>query len=156
MDMSKIKKMIIFLIILGIVVSIILAIIMLNTRKDESIVMPDEVGMKDDIELANALQLVDIRNNYYLAKRCVERFYMYYSDVFKDPLEGVLIETEEGMTDTEQIKNKRIEILYNLLDKEYINYKEITQENIMTNGRSSGMTTLMAQRRKKYTSWDEI
>lgn len=56
------------------------------------------------------------RNNYYMVENCVNKFYTYYASVFenKNPEEEDVIKT------------------YNLLDKQYISFKNITQENLTT------------------------
>lgn len=63
-----------------------------------------------------AIEKVVDRDNYYMVENCVNKFYSYYISVFenKNP-------EEEDVTK-----------LYNLLDKQYINFHNITEENLPT------------------------
>ena len=55
-------------------------------------------------------------NNYHMVENCVNKFYTYYASIFenKNPEEEDVIKT------------------YNLLDKQYISFKNITEENLPT------------------------
>ena len=129
--MQRANKMIIVSIIILIIIVIILFSIVLHIKREKDVDnMPDEVYMDSPIEVDNTMQIVTIRNNYYIAKACVEIFYTYYSEMFKDPLEGYLIKPAEGTIDTEALKKESIEKVYSLLDEEYIQYKQITLDNI--------------------------
>lgn len=129
--MQKNQKFIMILIITCIIISIILfALVIYLKDKNDIDNIPDEVYMDSPIEVDNTMQRVTIRNNYYIAKACVEMFYTYYSEMFKDPLDGYLIKPEEGTIDTEALKKESIEKVYSLLDEEYIQYKQITLDNI--------------------------
>lgn len=129
--MQRIRKMIIILIIIFVIIIMLLGVIMLSNNEENVVDMPDEVSMDDAVdEFYNIVQVVDVRNNYYLVKRCVERFYEYYSEMFEDPLDGYLIKPEEGTVNIENLKSKSIEKVYNLLDEEYIEYNGITLDNL--------------------------
>lgn len=120
--MSKLEKIIFILaIIIVLIILVIMSIIYKN--RGEMVYNIDEVGTEDEIEeIDNSLQYVTIRNDYYVAKTCTNKFYIYYMSLFDD-------EDEE---DYETIKDTNKENLYNMLDKEYITFKNITLENLET------------------------
>ena len=113
MDKKKLLILIIVLIIL--IVCIMATIIALQSDKnyEEKKEMTDMDEGIVEIQVDNQLKEVEIRNNFYIVKNCVNKFYSYR-------MEQEYI--EEKLDDAA--------VLYNLLDKEYINFKNITKENI--------------------------
>ena len=129
--MSKIKKWIIILSIICIALIIMLIyFISSNSENINKSNIIDEQAWEPTYNIDQTVQLVEIRNNFYIVKGCVENFYTCYCDIFKNPLEDYRIQPEEGTVDTEKIKNKRIEKLYKMLDEEYLSYSGITLENL--------------------------
>lgn len=70
----------------------------------------------DEIQTCGIIEKVTDRNNYYMVENCVNKFYSYYISVYEN----------------KNPEEKDIEKLYNLLDKQYIAYKSISQENLPT------------------------
>lgn len=70
----------------------------------------------DEIQTGGIIEKVTDRNNYYMVENCVNKFYSYYISVYEN----------------KNPEEKDIEKLYNLLDKQYIAYKSISQENLPT------------------------
>lgn len=116
--MLKLKKSIFILAILVVLISIIIiSIILLN--KGEIIYNIDEIGTGQVVEeIDSSLQYVMSRNDYYAVNTCVNKFYNYYMSIFDD-------EEDDNIS-----KDTCKKYLCNILDKEYINYKDITSENI--------------------------
>lgn len=67
-------------------------------------------------KIGGVIEKVTDRNNYYMVENCVNKFYSYCASIYenKNPEEEDVIKT------------------YNLLDEQYINFKNITQENLST------------------------
>jgi len=66
--------------------------------------------------LGGPIEKVTDRDNYYMVENCVNKFYSYYEAIF-----------ENKNPEEEDVKKT-----YNLLDKQYISFKNITQENLAT------------------------
>ena len=125
--MSKIKKIIIILLIIVIALSIIILSIMYFNR-GEVIYEIDEVGADEELyNFDTSLQYVTVRNDYYAVQTCVQKFYSYYAAIFED--ENNYYEADE-VEDSEKLKAENEEAVYNMLDTEYRNYKNITKSNI--------------------------
>lgn len=110
------KKLLIIIIVLIILIVCIMATIMAlqsDENYEEKKEMTDMVEGIVEIQVDNQLKEVEIRNNFYIVKNCVNKFYSYR-------MEQEYI--EEKLEDAA--------VLYNLLDEEYINFKNITKENI--------------------------
>lgn len=118
--MSKLEKIIFILaIIIVLIILVIMGIIYFN--RGEVVYNIDEVGNDDTTEeIDSTIQYVTTRNDYYAVETCVNKFYIYYMSLF---------DSEEADIDDEE-ENK--EYLYNMLDKDYINFKNITLNNIET------------------------
>jgi len=107
------KKLLLAIIIVLILIIICISMLIknMNIKKEiEYNLSTDELIIQE--EISKLLENVTIRNEYYIVKRCVESFYFYYSSMQED--------------------NQSSFALYNMLDKQYINYKNITKENIIT------------------------
>lgn len=118
--MSKLEKIIFILaIIIVLIILVIMGIIYFN--RGEVVYNIDEVGNDDTTEeIDSTIQYVTTRNDYYAVETCVNKFYIYYMSLF---------DSEEADIDDEE-ENK--EYLYNMLDEDYINFKNITLNNIET------------------------
>ena len=88
----KLKKVIIILsVITLILVSILIIVLKIQENKTENIVdFPDIPNF--EIDYSETLQRVQIRNNFYTIKNCIEKFYLYYSELFKNPEEGYALQ----------------------------------------------------------------
>lgn len=122
----KIKKLIIILVIVAVILGGIL-LVMLNYQKQGGKNLAAE-STEIPAQINNTIQEVDVRNNFYVVKTCIGKFYAYYSDIFKDPMEDYLIKPDN--IDSEKIQKNRAEKVYQMIDDEYLNFKGITQENI--------------------------
>lgn len=77
---------------------------------------PEAEKPAEDINLGETIIKVSDRNNYYMIKNCVNKFYSYYASIF-----------ENKNPEEEDIKRT-----YNLLDEQYIGFYNITEENLAT------------------------
>lgn len=80
---------------------------------------PDSIFSNKD----NRVTRVDNVNEYYDVQTCVKKFYELYKDVYYGE------NFYENLTN-EEFKQRSLEILYNMLDKEYIEKYSITKDNI--------------------------
>lgn len=133
--MTKLKKIILFIIILIIIIiSIILCIIHFN--KGEVLYNIDEEGTSDEEAnyIDTKIQLVDSRNEYYAVKQCVEKFYMYYGYIYDEDTVNESVSDVDGYDDGDSntySKEECVNNVYEMLDKDYIDYKNITLENLI-------------------------
>lgn len=123
--MSKLKKWIIILSIILIFTITILVYIIYKNR-GEVIHGIDEAGSDIVYNLNEKIHAVTTKNDFYTVKNCVEKFYTYYSLIYDNE-----IMTEELNENTNNQENDA-ESIYNMLDKDYINFKQITEDNILT------------------------
>ena len=113
------KKLIIpILIVLILLFLIVNVILILFTYKYKYSATP---STEIKAEIKEKLEPVATRNNYYAVKNCVTKFYTYYNMIYI---------TNNSISNVESAKKKNIEAVYNMLDKEYITYKNITMENL--------------------------
>ncbi len=80
---------------------------------------PDSIFSNKD----NRVTRVDNVNEYYNVQTCVKKFYELYKDVYYGE------NFYENLTN-EEFKQRSLEILYNMLDKEYIEKYSITKDNL--------------------------
>ena len=125
--MSNLKKWIIMLIIILI---IILAALIYTVYKNRGTILYgiDEQGSEITYELDKSIQQVSVRNNYYIVKNCVNKFYTYYMSIF-DINNNYY---EEDQSTTQEAQKQNTEVIYNMLAKEYINSRNITKDNMLT------------------------
>lgn len=126
--MKKTKKIILLLTVLSIVVFLALIIYIRRIQIKSGV---DEVGDEYIVVVDKTIQRVDNRNNYYLVKTCLTKFYTYYSFIYDDVDNYKLID-EEIKQSIEMQKNEGIEAVYSMLDNYYKNEKGITKENILS------------------------
>lgn len=117
--MDKYKKRKIVIIFIAIIVLIFILLLFVNKIKNSKKNFPEEIP--DDLsntEIENfdsTVKNVDIRNNYYIVKNCITNFYSM--------LDNSMI-SENG-------KKNTAKYLINLLDKDYLTYSGINEENIL-------------------------
>lgn len=107
----KLKRFILILIVLLIILLIAMLILLKCVKvKNEkySVDSPIEIPQ---VEIETGLSKVTNVSNYYAVKSCVNKFYTYYAMSFED--------------------KSYAESLYNTLDREYITFKNITNDNIL-------------------------
>lgn len=139
--MAKIKKYILILVLILIILVVILGYLILNNKNNIQEDFPDEQPWIPTDDISRTVQIVDIRNEFYTIKRCVEKFYIYYGEIFKDIQEDTYDNTLE-VTEYEKIQNNKKEKLYKILDDEYLNYKGLTIENLNTKLKKVGDITI--------------
>lgn len=107
----KSKKFILILIVLLILLLIAMVILLrcFKVREEKYVADPPIEIPKTEIE-TNLSKVTNV-SNYYVVKSCVDKFYNYYAMSFED--------------------NSYSENLYNILDTEYVTFKNITKENIL-------------------------
>lgn len=127
----KRKKILLVIIILLILLAICIIGILAILKEQKQNSVPYEDEGRIDIEIDSKLKKVSIRNNYYITKLCVNKFYTYYTAIYESENENYILD-EEAKSSIENMKKQNAEVIYNLLDKEYINNKQITKENILT------------------------
>lgn len=99
------KLLFTIMILVVVIVTIAVGLIILKNKEPENV---KPVGTSNEVALVE----VTDRNNYYMVKNCVNKFYQYYSLLY------------ENIDEENAVK------LYNLLDEEYLEFKGITEENI--------------------------
>lgn len=125
--MSKTQKMLILLIIIVLVVLICILGIYIMLRR-QGIGNENRYEYIEEIKPEEKIAIVDVRNHYYIVQSCVNKYYTYnailsnINEYYGEEREEVI---KEATTDNANI-------LYNLLDKEYIENRGITQSNIIT------------------------
>lgn len=124
--MEKISRLIIFLII---IVVIIIGILIVLLNKSENINDEDmKIQENDELAERNVNWHVETnRNRFYDVKNCISEFYRCYESLNRENLDIKFNDTE---IDYQTLEKKYSEKLYSMLDKEYINYKNITIDNI--------------------------
>lgn len=122
--MEKYKKVIAIICVIVIILIAIIITIMLKKIEEQKIDEYDST--QDELGINNVnptIQNVDIKNNFYTVKSCIDKFYAYY-------FESTNTENTKYIIDEEQTNSNK-SFLYNMLDKEYIEFKDITQENVL-------------------------
>ncbi len=122
----KIKKIIIILLILLIIVAIVLGAVILYRNNQENIEFdPPQEDIQIDIQ--KEVKRVDIRNNFYAVRTCVEKFYSYLTET--DESDYGIVDEEVEQT-IEAAQNQSKQAVYNMLDDNYIQDRGITEENV--------------------------
>lgn len=108
MKKGNLLLLIITLLIIAIVVTFAIIIVKRNNTVEEK---------KPEVVI-NETKLVSVtnKNEYYAIANCVNKFYKYYASIYAD----------------KNPQETNIQKTYNLLDEKYINFKNITLDNIAT------------------------
>lgn len=122
--MKKIKK---WIILLSLLLVVILLFLVIYKNKGERVDVSEDTYIH---ETTNELKKVQIRNNYYIVKNIVNKFYLEHIGVCNIEGDYKIIEEETEDFIDEQ-KKLSLEKMYSMLDKEYINENEITMEDIL-------------------------
>lgn len=135
--MSKIKNIIIILVTILVMAIIALVIVLgIGNRNEENIPMGNEVETSKQ-EQTQGLTPVESREDYYIVKDNVGKYYSYYSILFNA---GNYYATEDTQI-ISQAEKDNAQILYNMLDAEYITAKGITADNLKSNLTEIGQVT---------------
>ena len=126
MSTKKVKKILAILLILLIAIIILILLLIKNVKQRYT-----AETNKDIVVIEQTLKQVNIRNNFYAVKNCINKFYTYYSLMY-DLEQDILVFDDETIASMEKQKKQYIEAIYNMLDEEYIKYKNITLENLDT------------------------
>lgn len=123
------KKTIIVILIIILIVSLTTVAILLwhrgkNDEKQATPAMPT-----DPVEIDNTLQRVSKRNNFYMVKSCVDKFYAYYESLYNSQGDSIIID-EEAQKSLDKQKEENKNAVYSMLDDTYIDYKNITLDNL--------------------------
>lgn len=108
MKKGNLLLLIITLLTIAIIVTSAIIIVKRNNIVEEE---PPEVVISD-----NKMISVTNRNEYYVIENCIKKFYKYYASIYAD----------------KNPQETNIQKTYNLLDQKYINFKNITLENMAT------------------------
>ena len=124
--MKNLKKWIIILTILVIVIIAILIFILFFTKSSAKILHGvDEEGSDISYDVDTTLKEVTNRNNYYIVKNAVNKFYTYYYSM--NTLEGdVYIMDEDAKESIKEIQLEYAQVIYDMLDNDYKEYAGIT------------------------------
>jgi len=135
--MDKKKKIVIMI---GVFIAIVLLLIFIIARREKEDLGNLEIeseGSPDEIYVTMfnpKLEFVQSRNDFYIVKRIVERYYMKLSEL-NDPLGDIeFYETEEGFDIDEyieELKEESARAVYSFLDVDYINQFNITTTNLL-------------------------
>ena len=135
--MSKIKNIIIILVTILVMAIIALVIVLgIGNRNEENIPMGNEVETSKQ-EQTQGLTPVESREDYYIVKDNIGKYYSYYSILFNA---GNYYATEDTQI-ISQAEKDNAQILYNMLDAEYITAKGITADNLKSNLTEIGQVT---------------
>ena len=121
---TKVRKYIIALLLIVCLITLIVVIVIIN--KDKPDVTYDDGfvqnSIKEEVELKSGkVTTVSSISEYELARVCLNKFYIYYYNIFDENIINA-----EGEFDLNYYKEQ----LYNFLSKDYINRHEITIDNI--------------------------
>ena len=105
------RNNILILIILFLTILLIIILMLLKAYSTINDASPENIV---DIEVEYSIRKITNRSNYYIIKNCIDKFYIYYSTI------------------QNSVKNGKTEEIYNMLDAEYIKYREITHDNILS------------------------
>ena len=128
--MLNLKKIIKLSIIILIILIISIFIYIFYIKKEKILHGIDEVGEDIEYNLDKTIQPVKVRNDFYVVKTCVNKFYTYYNSIYDS--ENYNIDEETTMT-KEDIQKESIEAVFNMLDSKYIDFKNLTKDNIKSN-----------------------
>ena len=135
--MSNIKKIIIILVAILIMAIIALVVVLgIGNSSEENIPVANETETAN-LNQGKTLTPVESREDYYVVKDNVGKYYSYYSILFNA---GSYYATEDEQI-ISQAETDNAQILYNMLDTEYITAKGITADNLKTNLTEIGQVT---------------
>lgn len=142
--MKKILKLISILIIVMMIIIIALSILIKKIESKKEII---EIEEYDELAKRNEKLHIETNcNRFYVVKNCVEQFYEYYQYLYP---ENIREKSKDEEIDLDSVKKWYGEKVYAILDKEYINYKNITLDNISNKLGKIGNTKVIVD--KIYT-----
>lgn len=116
------------IIICSILILCIIFTIVLKNKK-ESVPFEEEgtIGIGIEVELKE----VDNKNNFYMVKSCINKFYTYYTAMYNSQEDNYIID-DKAKASIKKLQEQNANKIYNMLDTEYIKTNEITKQNILT------------------------
>lgn len=119
----KKHRLLLIMILIVLVISIIL-IVLLSKRTYNNEEIYSQI-----IEVVDKVTVVYSRNQFYAVKGCINKYYTYCSMVSSPEsyYEGY------NSKNIQEIQKNNAKKIYNMLDKEYIKYKNITEDNVLSN-----------------------
>lgn len=127
---SKFIKIIrwMILIIIILIICIILYLLFKNNGKlieDQSATPPTHIEVEENYgKIENAKN----KKDYYIAKNCLNTFYINYSQIYEDTKNSFKLESDAE--NIEKLKKQNIQNVYDILDEEYIKENSITVNNL--------------------------
>ena len=135
--MSNIKKIIIILVAILVMAIIALVVVLgIGNSSEENIPVANETETAN-LDQGKTLTPVESREDFYVVKDNVGKYYSYYSILFNA---GSYYATEDEQI-ISQAETDNAQILYNMLDTEYITAKGITADNLKLNLTEIGQVT---------------
>lgn len=134
--MGKIKKYMIILICLITIISILLIITLNSNKKKTGEYLPEEFekGSENTNDVNKTYSRISSNSDYFRVKEIIQRYYKNVNKVNGQKEEIIEYEVEgenqTGSLDTSGDKQKSKNILYNMLDDQYIKEQNISVENI--------------------------
>lgn len=127
--MKKLTKILILMIIVIIVIILLVVSILFLKNKTKILYGTDEVETESEYNIDEKTNRVTNRNDYFAIENCINKYYIYYAGMYHTE-EGNYIIDEEAAASIKEQKTENANALYNILDKEYIETKQITKSNI--------------------------
>lgn len=129
--MQNFRKILIAIIIAIIIIIIIVMLMIFYLNKGKIIYGVDETENDLQYEIEDKIKRVSTRAEFFAIENCINKYYIYYAGMYNTE-EGNYIIDEEAEASMKEEKTENANALYNLLDKEYIEAKQITKANIST------------------------
>ena len=125
--MSKSQKIILILIIIAVISIItILVVLLLRMQNGLSSMGKDDYTYVEEEAPKKELTVVSSRNSFYIVRDCINKYYTYCA-IVTNPKDYYGLTQE---SDIQETKTSGLEIIYNMLDEEYIKSEGITKTNI--------------------------
>ena len=126
-------KLLIITIIIIILILLGILIWLLQEKKEQANTQVNEFDTTIGtglLQVDKTLQPVTVRNDFYVVKTCVNKFYNVYKNLFTQVNSNYQLEGEAlEFAKKEQEENQNT--VYHMLDKEYIQYAGLTNNNII-------------------------
>lgn len=127
--MPNSKKMLILIIITVIIIIIIMSALILYINRGRIFYGIDEIPYEPPAYVPEQkITRVTNKNDFATLKLCTNKYFIYYSGMFEEGTSRYIDEAEEESIKEQQQINASS--LYNLLSEEYINDRQITENNI--------------------------
>lgn len=118
----KLKKVMIIVLILILIFGITIVTILLRNKENTTTVGQQSDRTQPQTEFDSTVERVSIRNNFFMIKNCVDKFFANYIGIYnlQDKTEGTIKEED------------CIKAVYNMLDESYRKSQNITLDNLKT------------------------